>query len=254
MFRRLALLGAALMAASAFTPSPEEPPRGTIGSWTATVDRGSVEVGAQYTQPEHSSGRLSDSRHPSSRESTGRNGAEPRDCGALNRCDHFTVSLLPQATLADVASFAPVALPLRGEPAGHGIVGLPTNFTVPAAEHTATGTLFDLPVTVRFTPEQVTILPGDGATVSAGLGGASWSSLGQPQFSPTATSHTYAARGTYAASAVVRYRAEVDFGRGWRPVPGLLEIPTAGYTVEVLEAHSALVERTCDEAPSGPGC
>lgn len=182
------------------------------------------------------------------------NSAEPRDCGALNRCDDFTVSLLPQATLADVASFAPTAVPLRGEPAGHGIVGLPTNFLVAASEHTASGTLFDLPVTVRFTPEQVTILPGDGATISAGLGGASWSTLGQPQFSPTATSHTYAARGTYAASAVVRYRAAVDFGRGWRPVPGLLDIPTGGYTVEVLEAHSALVERTCDEAPAGPGC
>ncbi|QLD12893.1 hypothetical protein [Microbacterium oleivorans] len=164
------------------------------------------------------------------------------------------MSLLPQATLADVASFAPTPLSLGGEPAGFGIVGLPTNFVVAASEHTATGTLFDLPVTVRFSPEQVTILPGDGASVSAGLGGASWSSLGQPQFSPTATSHTYSTRGTYAASAVVRYRADVDFGRGWRPVPGLLAIPTAGYTVEVLEARSALVERTCVEAPSGPGC
>jgi len=235
--------------AMAITAGAADDSIGGTSVWESNVDGRAVEVGASRpTAPYETTTK--GSREPARREQS----AEPRDCGALNRCDHFTVSLLPQATLADVASFAPVTLPLRGEPAGHGIVGLPTNFMVPAAEHTATGTLFDLPVTVRFTPEQVTILPGDGATVSAGLGGASWSSLGQPQFSPTATSHTYAARGTYAASAVVRYRAEVDFGRGWRPVPGLLEIPTAGYTVEVLEAHSALVERTCDEAPSGPGC
>lgn len=180
--------------------------------------------------------------------------AAEQDCGPLNRCDNFTVSLLPQATIADVASFAPAPSALGGEPAGHGVVGLPTNFLVSAAEHTATGTLFDLPVTVRFVPERVILSPGDGSSLSVRGPGRSWSALGQAAFSPTDTSHTYTARGVYTATAVVQYRAEVDFGRGWRPVTGTLDIPTAGYTIEVLEVRSALVDRTCDEDPAGPGC
>lgn len=180
--------------------------------------------------------------------------AAQQDCGALNRCDNFTVSLLPQATLADVASFAPAPVALSGEPAGHGVVGLPTNFVVEATEHSATGMLFDLPVTVRFSPESVVVSTGDGATVSSATGGGSWTDLGLAQFSPTGTSHTYLARGRYVASAVVHYRAEVDFGRGWRPVAGLLRVPTADYPIDVLEARGALVERTCAESPAAPGC
>ncbi|MBP2419888.1 hypothetical protein [Microbacterium imperiale] len=178
----------------------------------------------------------------------------PRDCGPLNRCDDFTVSLLPQATIADVASFAPAPAELVSEPAGLGVVGLPTNFIVTATEHTATGTLFDLPVTVRFSSEGVTIAPGDGSRISSGGGGRSWGELGASQFAPTDTSHTYTERGTYSASAVVHYRAEVDFGRGWRPVPGTLDVATGPHMVRVLEARGTLVERTCDEAPRGPGC
>jgi hypothetical protein len=52
----------------------------------------------------------------------------------------------------------------------------------------------------------------------------------------------------------VRYRAEVDFGRGWRSVPGTLDVPTAGYAIEVLEARGTLVDRVCTEPPLGPGC
>lgn len=164
------------------------------------------------------------------------------------------MSLLPVPTMSDVASFAPAPAVLAGEPAGHGIVGLPTNFLVAVGEHTAAGTLFDLPVTVRFTPEYITLRPGDGTYRTTATGGRSWASLGLGQFSPTDTSHTYSARGTYRAGAVVTYSADVDFGRGWRPVAGTLDIPTATYAVEVLEVRSALVERTCAEDPGGPGC
>lgn len=193
-------------------------------------------------------------RAPRSRSDSSINGTAEQDCGPLNRCDNFTVSLLPQATIADVASFAPTPAALGGEPAGHGIVGLPTNFLVTAAEHTETGTLFDLPVTVRFVPERVVLSPGDGTSIQARSPGRAWSALDQAPFSPTDTSHTYTARGTYTATAVVQYHADVDFGRGWRPVTGTLDIPTSRYTVEVLEVHSALVERTCHENPNGPGC
>ncbi|MEH3088613.1 MAG: hypothetical protein PGN24_03095 [Microbacterium arborescens] len=162
--------------------------------------------------------------------------------------------MLPQATIADVASFAPAPTVLSGEPAGYGVVGLPTNFVVGVSEHTATGMLFDLPVTVRFSPESVDISPGDGTTLSSSAGGGRWSELGLAQFSPTATSHTYLDRGRYVASAVVHYRAEVDFGRGWRPVTGLLRVPSADYPINVLEARGALVERTCLESPTAIGC
>lgn len=168
--------------------------------------------------------------------------APPRDCGALNRCDDFTVSLLPQATIADVASFAPQPGALSSQPAGYGVAGLPLDFLIVTSQHTATGTLFDLPVTVRFTPDEIVIAPGDGSTHTVAA------------TDRTSASHTYRSRGSYVATATVRYRAEVDFGRGWRPVPGALEIPTAGYTVEVLEARGTLVDRVCTEPPSGPGC
>jgi hypothetical protein len=150
------------------------------------------------------------------------------------------VSLLPQATIADVASFAPQPAALTSDPAGYAVVGLPVDFAVTASAHSASGTLFDLPVTVRFTPEEIVLTPGDGSALTAPTA--------------TATSHVYRDRGTYVASATVRYRAEVDFGRGWRPVPGTLDIPTAGYAVQVLEARGTLVQRTCTEPPLGPGC
>lgn len=208
-----------------------------------------VEVSGEMSSPGRSPATGGTSRAPVAPHTPA-----PRDCGPLNRCDDFTVSLLPQATIADVASFAPAPAELVSEPAGLGVVGLPTNFIVTATEHTATGTLFDLPVTVRFSPEGVTIAPGDGSRISSGGGGRSWGELGASQFAPTDTSHTYTERGTYSASAVVHYRAEVDFGRGWRPVPGTLDIATGPHMVRVLEARGTLVERTCDEAPRGPGC
>ncbi|OWP22220.1 hypothetical protein CBF90_08460 [Microbacterium sp. AISO3] len=152
------------------------------------------------------------------------------------------MSLLPQATIADVASFAPQPAALSSQPAGFAVAGLPVDFEIAAPQHIAAGTLFELPVTVRFTAEDVVIAPGDGSTLSV-AGNAR-----------TPASHVYRSRGRFVATATVRYRAEVDLGRGWRPVAGLLDIPTAGYPIEVLEARGTLVDRACNEPPSGPGC
>lgn len=165
----------------------------------------------------------------------------------------YTVAVL-RPTLSDVASFAPAPLPLVDEPDGVGIVGMPVNFVVDTAVHQQTGELFDVPVTVRFTPASVLFRHGDGTSREAADGGRTWAALSLPQFSATGTSHAYAARGTYAASAIVRYAADVDFGSGWVAVPGLIEIPTPTMTIEVLEVRTALVERTCLENPAGPGC
>lgn len=174
------------------------------------------------------------------------------DC-PMRRCG-YTVELIRQPAMSDLASFAPAPTAIAGEPAGYGVVGMPVNFVVPAEAHRATGTLFDLPVTVTFTPESVVVFPGDGTSRSARTGGSTWAALGQAQFSATPTSHAYAMRGVYTAHAVVHYSAVVDFGNGPIPVPGLLEVPTAGTSIEVLEVRTALVERTCRENPSGPGC
>lgn len=205
---------------------------GWISDCAGSVAGDSVNVSGQLTRPPSTSGSDETDAQP----------ARPRDCGALNRCDDFTVSLLPQATIADVASFAPQPGALSSQPVGYGVAGLPLDFLIAASQHTATGTLFDLPVTVRFTPDEIVIAPGDGSTRTVAA------------TARTPASHTYRSRGSYVATATIRYGAEVDFGRGWRPVPGALEIPTAGYTVEVLEARGTLVDRVCTEPPSGPGC
>ena len=53
----------------------------------------------------------------------------------------------------------------------------------------------------------------------------------------------------------VQYAASVDFGSGtWRPVSGYVTSTSVGYGVRVVEARTALVDRTCVENPAGPGC
>ena len=173
-----------------------------------------------------------------------------RVCGPGLRATLVTIT----PTLTDVASFAPASVPVADEPDGIGVVGMPMNFVVGTETHESTGTLFGLPVTVRFTPASVLFTYGDGGTRTAPSGGRTWAQLGLAQFSPTPTSHAYAERGTYTASAVVRYSATVDFGNGWITVPGLLEIPTPATTVSIVEVRTALVDRTCLEDPLGPGC
>ncbi|WP_436036216.1 PKD domain-containing protein [Microbacterium sp. LjRoot45] len=159
-----------------------------------------------------------------------------------------------EPTLSDVASFAPTLTPLSPEPDGIGLAGLPLNVVAHAEAHTQTGELFDLPVTVRFRPVSFTFDYGDGTTRESATGGATWQQLGAAQFTATDTSHAYRQRGTYTITAVVHFAADVDFGNGWQRVPGLLGIPAGSTTVEILEARTALVERTCAENPSGIGC
>jgi hypothetical protein len=56
-------------------------------------------------------------------------------------------------------------------------------------------------------------------------------------------------------TVTVEYAASVNFGSGtWRPVTGLVTASTGGYDVQVVEARTALVEKTCAENPRGPGC
>ncbi|MFG6401100.1 hypothetical protein [Microbacterium sp. P04] len=187
----------------------------------------------------------------------------PADCGpsgVLCR-EGYTVELLqpdvdelPAVTASDLSSFRPADPAFEVEPGGVGIVGMPTNFVAQAGAQVLAGTLFDRPVSVRFVPTAYLFDYGDGAIARSNTGGASWTSLGQPQFTATPTSHAYGARGTYSASVAVEYAAAVDFGTGWLPVIGAVTTPGGTTPVTVYEARTALVDRTCGENPSGPGC
>ncbi|WP_163619392.1 hypothetical protein [Microbacterium sp. B35-30] len=175
----------------------------------------------------------------------------------MNRCTGVTVvtDAVPDVTLADLASFRPAPPTLAGEPAGFGVMGMPTNLLASASEERIPGTVLGWDVTVRFVPVAYVFDNGDGTTTRTATGGSPWTSLGQGQFTPTATSHVYGARGTYGVSVTVEYAASVDFGSGlWRPVPGVVRAEAAGYDVRVVEVRTALVDRTCDEDPTGPGC
>lgn len=161
---------------------------------------------------------------------------------------------IPAITINDVARFAPAGSAITGEPDNVGVVGLPTNFVATASVHTVNDSLFGFPVAVRFTPSGYDFSFGDGTTATTTSGGRSWADLGQAQFTPTPTSHTYTERGTYSAQVDLRYTAEVDFGIGWFPVSG--EVTSAGppQQIRIFEAHTALVAQTCQQAPDSPGC
>ncbi|MBU4465520.1 MAG: hypothetical protein KKH75_06710 [Actinobacteria bacterium] len=168
---------------------------------------------------------------------------------------NYSVVGPPDVTLADLVSFVPAKPTLMGEPAGIGVVGMPTNIVASASEQRIPGRLLDWDVVVRFVPAGFRFDYGDGATRSASTGGTRWATLGQADFTPTATSHTYAARGTYPVTVTVLYSASVDFGSGtWRPVDGFVEASTGGYSIRVVEVRTALVDKTCLENPTGPGC
>lgn len=161
---------------------------------------------------------------------------------------------VPAITLTDLAQFAPDPVAATGEPDNLGVAGMPTNFVAAASAHTRSGALFGVPVTVRFTPVGYDFRYGDGDTASTTTGGQTWSTLGQAVFTPTDTSHIYRERGTYDASVIVRYTAEVDLGTGWFPVEGQLSIDGPVQQIRIFEAHTALVARTCTEQPAAPGC
>lgn len=161
---------------------------------------------------------------------------------------------LPPITITDLASFSPAKGTILGEPDNLGVAGLPTNFVTEASQHVRSGELFGFPIDVRFTPVSYTFHYGDGESQSTSSPGTSWESLGQAQFTPTDTSHTYSERGTYDARVDIAYTAEIDLGVGWFPIDGQLDIAGPAQQIRIFEAHTALVARTCAEQPSAPGC
>ncbi|MEJ1155323.1 hypothetical protein [Microbacterium marmarense] len=168
----------------------------------------------------------------------------------------FTIVSLSDITLEDLASFRPPAPSLSGEPLGFGLLGAPTNRVAQAQSSEFAATILDMDVVVRFTPATYVFDNGDGSTTTSATGGASWESLGAPQFSPTDTSHTYLTTGNYPISLTVQFAPEVrlDTGTNWYRVPGTITAGAPTYSVQIVEARTALVDRTCDQDPDGPGC
>ncbi|MGO2748090.1 hypothetical protein [Microbacterium sp.] len=161
---------------------------------------------------------------------------------------------IPAITINDLARFAPEGSVVTGEPDNVGVAGLPTNFVTAASAQTVDAELFGFPISVRFTPSAYDFTYGDGDSATTSTGGSTWAALGQAQFTPTDTGHTYRERGTYFAQVDVRYTAEVDFGVGWYPISGEVTTTGAPQQVRIFEAHTALVAFTCAEAPNSPGC
>lgn len=166
----------------------------------------------------------------------------------------YSVSALPQVSIEDLASFRPPAPALTTEPLGAALAGAPTNLIGTASSAVIPGSVLGYDVTVRFTPVAFHFDHGDGTAQTSSTGGASWSVLESADFTPTATSHVYRTRGTARVSLTVDYRAEIDFGGGWRAVPGMLTVVADPADLIVVEARTALVATTCFENPRGPAC
>ncbi|MDJ0376176.1 hypothetical protein [Cryobacterium sp. PH31-L1] len=141
------------------------------------------------------------------------------------------------------------------EPNGWAIVGLAANFWAGASAQIGEGLLLGEPAQVMFTPIGYRWDYGDGTTAASVDGGASWAALGLAEFAKTPTSHDYAARGSYSVTLTVDYRAEYSFGdQGWRPVEGIVSVPSAPFTVVAATESTVLVAEDCNVNPHGPGC
>ncbi|GAA1844572.1 hypothetical protein ACFQZV_10580 [Microbacterium koreense] len=251
--RLTATLLLALVLGVSPTTAGDECGFGGWGSTCSVTNSGSqVEIGASTTSPGSPAG-------PSGTAGGAKSPPEAtvdieEDCGLLGCRPGYTVVTFPDVTIGDLAAFRPASPSLQTEPAGFAVVGLPSNLVAQAPAQTLQGTLLGWEVSVRFTPAGFVLDHGDGTTSQTASGGVSWASLGLPQFSPTATSHVYRDRGEVTARTTVHYSAAVDFGTGWRPVPGYVTATSDGHRIRVVEAATALVRATCDERPHGPGC
>ncbi|MGN8026223.1 PKD domain-containing protein [Microbacterium sp. 22242] len=157
-------------------------------------------------------------------------------------------------TITDVARFVPTNATVAGEPDNIAVVGLPANFLSSARTETIPGTILGRTLTIRFTPVNYSFDYGDGERRDSATPGTAWDASGQAQFTPTDTSHVYKEPGTYTVTATVTYTADIDIGTGWIPVNGTLNGPSASQQIRVVKAHTALVQNTCPERPTAPGC
>lgn len=185
--------------------------------------------------------------------------AEP-SCASFGICESApitstVIAASTEVTLEDIASFVPATPESVSEPAGWALVNVPSNFVLRAGQHVVDGTLLGLPAQVRFTPVAGHWRHADGPDVNASTLGATWVELGQEPWTQTATSHTFRASGRYTVTAFVEYSAEYLVGSGdWVPIDGTVTADAPTLTIQAFTAHTALVNHTCIEDPTGPGC
>lgn len=161
----------------------------------------------------------------------------------------------PTVTIADLVQFTPPPSPITVEPSNIAIVGLPSNFiATTSGVVNMSGTLFGRAVQIRFTPDLHRFSYGDGSTKTVATRGRTWASAGQPQFTATATSHVYAARGTYTVRVDILYLARVNFGTGWTDVSGHVTARGPERQIRTYATKAALVAHTCNEVPTAAGC
>ena len=165
------------------------------------------------------------------------------------------VPATPAITLTDIAGFIPRTPALQSEPAGWALVGLPTNFIATELVHDVSGRLLGTAATVRFTPVSFSWNYADGTLATTATPGASWSALGLPAFSPTATSHTFSSTGLFTVRVNVTLRASYRLGTGsWSSISGSLT-RSATVTVRVSRGSApVLVSSDCLPNPSAIGC
>ncbi|WP_458041608.1 MULTISPECIES: hypothetical protein [Bacteria] len=242
--------------------APAEASQCLGGSWSgtcsATTDGSQVDVGAGTTTPGNSG---SSNGQGGSGGGNGGGGSGTAPPASEEECDSalcrplYSVVTLPDVTAEDLRSFIPALPTVTGEPLGLGVVGMPTNLLAASSVQLQSGPLLGYDVTVRFTPTGFRFDHGDGTSRTTTTGGSSWARLGVPDYTATPTSHVYGTPGSYRAGVRVVYTAAVNFGTGtWRPVTGAVMSAAAFYDVRVVEVRTGLVQRTCAEDPSGPGC
>ncbi|MEN9752236.1 MAG: hypothetical protein RLZZ600_1283 [Actinomycetota bacterium] len=161
----------------------------------------------------------------------------------------------PAVTLSDLASFVPRTPGLETEPAGWAIVSLPANMIANEPTHDVSGRLLGTNATVRFTPFAYTWTFGDGQSATTTTPGATWSALGLPAFSPTATSHIYTSTGVFTVRVVVSLRASYRLAGGsWTAVAGTLQRTTSAIVRVSRGSRPVLVTGDCLLNQRAVGC
>ncbi|MGN6205384.1 hypothetical protein [Humibacter sp.] len=257
--QKLLLVGA-LSAALVLPATAHEDASCTAAEWaaglcsTGSISGDHVDVGASGGSDGNSGGNgASDDEASDDTNAAAPAAGNPCPPGAA--CAGNIAVQVQGVTMSALASFYPQKPTIFGEPNGWAIIGLDANFVSSAAQHTASGSLVGQPATVRFTPVRFLWDYGDGARVSTATGGATWRSLGVPEFSPTPTSHVYTAGGSYGVALTVEYSAQYRIGGGpWQDVPGTLRLSAPTFTVIAADAKTVLVQRNCQADPRGPGC
>ena len=174
---------------------------------------------------------------------------------AFDPAGQACVPLGSAVTLSDIAHFTVSPTMHLMEPNGWVIAKLPANFYSTARTEIVTGTLFDAPADVRFTPIAWHWDYGDGTTATVPTPGGTWHELGLNEFDVTPTSHTYRTTGTYTVRLSITYRAEYRINGGpFLPIAGTLTRPSNDLHIRAGTAKTVLVDENCIQNPHGPGC